>query len=367
MQSGKEAFGQAHGGKAIITDRVRWGLEVTSSITAIVVSYNSAEVLPGCIEGLRNGLPPDQVLVVDNASSDKSVQVARGLGADVIANGVNVGFGAGCNRGAQAAKCDILLFVNPDVRIESVDLRRLNEITTRGPLGLIGPRALLTVDAEHEEPSLRRSLPWPCNVAREALGPILPHEVSGRHLPSPFPSLRTSSRRSWLWGALLLCARAEFLDVGGFDERFFLYYEDQELSRRYARHGLPLRITDAISARHVGGGSSGAPGSPRSISRGASAMSSIELVGIVHGPRTARCAWWLYRGLRRCVSALVWLASRGPLSNRGARKQHELRSTRSAVATLLGDPSSHYLLVKTLARRSHRSTGDLVRPADRAS
>jgi len=363
MQTSQKAFGQNHGSKAIITVRVPWGLEVTSSITAIVVSYNSAEVLPGCIEALREGLAPDQVLVVDNASGDKSVAVAHDLEADVIANRVNVGFGAGCNIGAQEANCELLLFVNPDVRIESVDSTKLSELTSLRPFGLLAPRALLTTDSEHEDPSRRRILPWPCDIVREALGPVLPHEISDRL----FALLARPGKQSWLSGALLFAARHEFLGIGGFDERLFLYYEDQELSRRYARQGIPLTTTDAIAARHVRGGSSNAIGTLRPVPRAASAISSIELAGIMHGTRAARCAWWLYRALSRLAATLVCLASRGPLATRGLRKRDELRGTAYAAVRLLEEPSPHYPLVKMLARRSRWVARARARRGDRGA
>src|SRR5205085_2911540 len=109
---------------------------------------------------------------------------------------------------------------------------------------------------------------------------------------------------------LLLCARTEFLKLGGFDERLFLYYEDQELSRRYVKHGLPLSVTDVVTGQHVRGRSSGAEPRLRRVPTGASAMSSIEFVGINHGPLAGRCAWRLYHGLRRCATIVVKLTRR---------------------------------------------------------
>lgn len=321
-------------------------MDVTLSITAIIVSYNSAAVLPICIEALREHLSPAQLLVVDNASTDTSVAVAREHDADVIVNPVNGGFGVGCNLGARSAKNDLLLFVNPDVRITSVDLAELEELAMRRPLGLVAPRTLLAEDAEHQESSLRKLVPWPFLVAREALGPVLPRKISRRLRAS----LDSPGRRSWLSGALLLSARTEFLALGGFDERLFLYYEDQELSRRYERHGLPISVTDAIAGRHMGGGSSGVRGDPRPVPRAASAMSSIELVGITSGPRAARRAWVLYKCLRRCAAAVVWLMAWGPLSARGTRKLSELHGTQDAIRMLVEGSRFHYPHVKAVTR-----------------
>jgi N-acetylglucosaminyl-diphospho-decaprenol L-rhamnosyltransferase len=313
-------------------------------IAAIIVSYNSATALPECLASLHDCLGPAQVIVVDNASSDASVAIARELDAEVIASDSNLGFGAACNLGALSAEHEILLFVNPDVRVVSVDVARLRELIGRRPFGLLAPRALLV--GEGQEPNLRRVPSWPYSVAREAFGPVLPRELSGRR--GAVHGLRR--RRRWLNGALLLAARSEFLDLGGFDERLFMYYEDQELSRRYARRRLPVWVTDAITARHAVGGSSGAHGDLRPIPSAASAMSSIELVGIVHGPRRARCAWSLYRGLRWCATAVVRLTARGPLSSRSEQKLLELSSTRSAMGILLSESDFHYRLVKEFTR-----------------
>jgi N-acetylglucosaminyl-diphospho-decaprenol L-rhamnosyltransferase len=321
-------------------------ISMTFPITAIIVSHNSVGALPTCLDSLRERLAPDQLLVVDNASTDASVAVADEHGADVIVSRVNGGFGAGCNLGACSARNDLLLFVNPDVCITAVDAVKLSELAGRRPLGLVAPRALLTEDAEHDESTLRKSLPWPCVVAREAIGPVLPREFSrwlSRYLDSP-------GRRAWLSAALILCARDEFLNAGGFDERLFLYYEDQELSRRYERHGLPLSITDAVAGRHVGGGSSADDGLLHPVRRAASAISSIEMVGIRHGPRPAWRAWILYRVLQRCAIAVIWLAARSPLASRSEQKHKELRSTQSAVMTLLAGPAPCYPMVKALAR-----------------
>jgi N-acetylglucosaminyl-diphospho-decaprenol L-rhamnosyltransferase len=321
-------------------------VDVTLPVTAIVVSHNSSSVLPSCIGALAEQLAPEQLLVVDNASTDGSDRVAGQYGAEVIVSPVNQGFGAGCNLGARRASRELLLFLNPDVCVTSVDRVGLQKLIERRPLGLVAPRELLADNAVSYEPGLRRSVPWPCNVAREALGPLVPREISSWLRPSH----ASPGRRSWLSGALLLCARTEFLKVGGFDERLFLYYEDQELSRRYVMHGLPLSVTDVVSGRHLRGGSSGADSGPRRVANGASAMSAIEFVGISHGPLAGRCAWGLYHGLRRCAAVLVKLAGRGPVAARSARKERELCSTQSAAVELLKEDTRHYPLVKALAR-----------------
>jgi GT2 family glycosyltransferase len=316
--------------------------EMPAPITAIIVSYNSDGLLTECVGALREHLKLDQVIVVDNASDDTSVSVARSLGAEVIASRSNLGFGTACNLGARSARNDTVIFLNPDVCITSADTDELHDLATRRPLGLVAPRALAVGDPAHDDLCLRRILPWPLSVAREAVGPMLPRELSSRR----GSSVGLPRAQRWLNGALLIASRGEFAGLGGFDERLFLYYEDMELSRRYVNHGLPIAVTGAITARHALGGSSGSNDAPTAAVSAASAMSSIEVVGIIHGRRSARCAWILYRDARRLATAFLWLTARGPLSARGQRKLREFRSTQVAATALLAESVCHYPLVK---------------------
>jgi GT2 family glycosyltransferase len=317
-------------------------------VAAVIVSHNSASVLESCIESVKRHMGVAQYIVVDNCSTDESVSIARRLGADVIVNQCNAGFGAACNVGARAAAHEVVLFVNPDIRVTSADVRGLNGLLTRRPLGLLGPRSLLAPDDTSGESSLRGAPPWPYQVAREAAGPVLP-----ARLAVPLTSLIDGlAGRAWLSAALLLCARAEFLDVGGFDESFFLYYEDQELSRRYAAHGLPLVVTNAITCRHARGGSSRATDDVRALPRAASALSSVELVGITLGPRSASRAWHLYRALARLALALTWLAARSRPGGRYEGKLRELRATRLQMRALVRQGAPHYPVTKKIARRA---------------
>jgi hypothetical protein len=82
-------------------------------------------------------------------------------------------------------------------------------------------------------------------------------------------------------------------------------------------------------------------------------ISSIELVGIIHGPEVGRRAWALYRRLHGCAIVILKLTAKGPLAGRSLRKREELRSTRSGAVSLLEEDTPHYPLVKFLARESH--------------
>ena len=211
--------------------------DVTPLFTAVIVSHNSAALLVRCVASVRHYLPGAELLVVDNASRDESLAVARALDCDVIANEANLGYGSACNIGARRARRSLLIFLNPDVRITSLDVDGLAALAARRPLGLVAPRKLDREGTRHSEPGLRRSWPWGYNVVREAVGPGVPREIArvGRRLPA------RSGSRPWLAGAALVALRSEFLEVGAFSDRLF------PLLRR---SGAQLPISCAGPASH---------------------------------------------------------------------------------------------------------------------
>ena len=115
---------------------------------------------------------------------------------------------------------------------------------------------------------------------------------------------------------MLLVARDEFLELGGFDPRFFLYYEDRDLSRRYHNANLPVRITKAIRGRHAAGTSSASDGL-RAGPMAWSLLSWIQYIWIHEGERTAwraaRATLTTLRVLRlgaHALASLPWARAR---------------------------------------------------------
>lgn len=211
------------------------------AITAIVVTYDSAQVLPACLDALAGeGVP---ALVVDNASADDSRQVAASRGAQVIANASNEGYGRANTIGASAATTPYILIVNPDLEIQSGAASALLAAAERYPdAGMLAPRIV--------EPSGRVFL-----QPRSLLSP--PHLNRNGEMPIP----TGDACLPFLSGACLLVRREVFLALGGFDQNIFLFYEDDDLCRRMRDAGHSLVHVDAAEARHARGGSS--PPSPR--------------------------------------------------------------------------------------------------------
>ena len=209
---------------------------MTLPVTAVVVAYDSAHVLPACLAALaRDGVP---AVVVDNASGDGSADLAERLGATVVRNARNEGFGRGVNAGVAAAATPYCLITNPDLTYDPGAVAALLEAAARWPdAGILAPRLI--------EPDGRFF--W---QHRSLLAPYLTNPRNVIALPdgdccAPFVS-----------GASMLVSRDRFLDRGGFDPNIFLFYEDDDLCRRVADAGQAIvHVHDAV-ARHVRGGSS---------------------------------------------------------------------------------------------------------------
>ena len=206
-------------------------------ITAVIVAYESAEVLPDCLQALADeGIG---VIVVDNASSDETARIASEAGAHVILNARNEGFGRGMNIGAMAAEgIDYLLLLNPDTLVRRGFRQAMLVAATGYPdAGLIGPR-IIGPEGDVFFPT------------RSLLSPYLQNERRQRWTPegdccAPFLS-----------GACLLVRRDLFLRLGGFDPNIFLFYEDNDLCRRVIDAGQSIVYAHEAIVSHAQGKSS---------------------------------------------------------------------------------------------------------------
>ncbi len=278
-------------------------------ISIVVVTHNSQAIVGACIDSVARWLPDAETLVVDNASTDDSPAVARRHGATVVELPENIGFGRACNVGVHRASNDHVLFLNPDVTVRATDAGGLATLLGTVPFGLVVPAA---TDA-----FLFRERPWFREVLSLTLGPLRPRELSRR---SP---VRSSGRATWASGAALMVRVSEFLGTGGFDPRYFMYFEDRELSWRYRASGLPVRSTSLLAADHMQGGSSEI-GDRRSELLAYSLMGALQYTYAVRGARTAKHAWRLARATQTVTTFSVGVAERALSSARLHRKRVQL-------------------------------------------
>lgn len=251
--------------------------DVLGRVGVVVVAYASAGTLPATLAAL----PKDRlggVVVVDNGSPDDSGEVAQQHGAHVVRQD-NLGFGAGNNRGARELTTELLLFLNPDAVLQPPDLERLvHHLDAHPRCAVVGPRVTSggrPTYASGELPTLagelRPLLPHPLS----ALGPRRRHE----------PGAERTGPVGYVEGACFLVRRDALDLVGGFDEGYFLYWEEAELAQRLRRRGLEVHVCAEATVEHAMGVSTAATehgGSPHLV------RSQVRYLRRWHGERAAR-------------------------------------------------------------------------------
>lgn len=219
--------------------------------SVITVTHNSGDV----ISGMLRSLPPDvEAIVVDNASTDGSPEIAQAARPDAIVVRLpnNQGFGHGCNVGAGVASRDVLIFLNPDGRVIGDALAVLAEHVSEHPRSIYGP-AFLHEDGRPRHDVRRRSQPF--HEALELLPSAKRWTPSRlrRDLPDADPRYTNGGEVDYLQGACLAIDRRLFHQLGGFDEDFFLYSEEETLCNAARMSGGEcIYVPDAV-IEHVGG------------------------------------------------------------------------------------------------------------------
>lgn len=204
-------------------------------VVVVVVAYGPAAQLAGAIGDLTAGY---QVVVVDNSSSEETRTEVKRHGAIYIDPGANVGFAAGVNAALSTlplATIDVLL-LNPDAHIAADQLARLSAL-------LEADAGLACVAPAHGAAERPGDAPtcWPWHTPASAWAQALGLQ-------------RRRARRFFLSGAVLLLRGEALVDVGPFDERFFLYAEDEDWQRRAMQQGWRGRFCPEIRVVHAAGG-----------------------------------------------------------------------------------------------------------------
>jgi GT2 family glycosyltransferase len=224
-------------------------------VSIVVVSFEARSVLERCLSALTDG--GHEVIVVDNASGDGSPDLVRERFPDVrlIEASANIGFGAANNLGIRAATHPLVLLCNSDAWPVGDAIDRLVAVARERPRAAgIGPRL------SDEDRSLQRSVrgfPTVWRLATEYL--FLRKLAPGSRALNAFYGAgfdhRSEREAEFLTGAVLLCRRDVLLEVGGFDERFFMFSEEVDLCYRLRRAGWSVLFTPAAEFVHLGGAS----------------------------------------------------------------------------------------------------------------
>lgn len=204
----------------------------SGTVSVVSVAYNSMAVLPDMAASLPDGV---ELIIVDNGPDDGLRDWAKEAGHRLLVPSENLGFGGGCNLGAKEAQSEFIFFLNPDARVtEGAIEMMLKQATERPDASAFGPQFGVTLQDRYKvRPS---KILWRGFFAKRYTRPEVPTEV---------PSLN---------GAGIFARRAAFEAIGGFDERIFLFFEDDDISLRLSKEQGPLiyvpdaRVLHAIAS-----------------------------------------------------------------------------------------------------------------------
>lgn len=294
-------------------------------VEVIVVTWNSAKVLPGLLESLPDGLSGLRwhLTIADNASADETVAVARtGVPeCGIVQTGRNAGYSAAFNAAlSQVDSYDAVLILNPDIRLTPGSVARLYEgLRDSGGIGITVPT--ICDERGHLAHSLRRAPTLGRAVGQAVLGnranryPALGETVLD---PAAYEAPTTVD---WATGAVMLMSAECLAACGEWDESFFLYSEETDYALRAKDSGFRTQLVPEARAVHLGGESRVSPPLWALLT-----VNRVRLYRKRHGPVTSAgywCAVFLGEAVRaalghprsrRAVAALVhpggrWMAS----------------------------------------------------------
>lgn len=235
----------------------------TPDVTAVVVTYQSVEVIGGLLDSLEQGCAgvTARLVVVDNGSSDGTVEAVRAKAphAVVLDTRCNLGYAAGLNKGVAtlpAARGYLLL--NPDVRLQEGCVRRLLAAMERTGAGMVVPRLDdakgCLIASQRREPTIVRALA-DLFLGAERAGRLgrLGEVVTDRD------AYDREQDTDWAEGSVQLVSAACWSEVGPWDESFFLYSEETEFALRAGDAGWRCRYVPDARAVHLEGGSAHTP------------------------------------------------------------------------------------------------------------
>lgn len=234
------------------------------SVAVVVVTFRSAPLLPDLFRSLpaaMAGIPDYEVVIVDNASGDDTLAVARECapGARVVALDANRGYAAGVNAGIKAAGAhDAVLILNPDIRLHPGSGPALLRTLQQPAVGIAVPRIV------GEDNQLQHSLHRRPSVLRAWAEALIGGKLAGR-IPLlgetivDSASYQRPTRAAWASGAAMMvstvCSRA----VGDWNEAYFLYSEETDFCLRAGDAGFRTQLAPAAEVVHIGGEMSSSP------------------------------------------------------------------------------------------------------------
>jgi N-acetylglucosaminyl-diphospho-decaprenol L-rhamnosyltransferase len=261
--------------------------DVATDVAAVIVDFHAGQALDDCVDSLHlNGVT--DIVVVENGEEGSTLPSLSGQHVVLVVPKLNLGYGRGVNRGVAAApERRYLLVSNPDVVVHDGAVAALVAFLDAHPnVAIVGPQILRPDGSVY--PS-QRVFPnfWLAGL-HALLAPLWPGNPFTRRYRSP----RKDGSVDWVSGAFFLARRDLFEEVGGFDERYFMFAEDMALCWQMRAHGHDIAATSDALVTHIEG-----------VSR---ARASREML-IAHHRGAMRFEWQTASGWRRLLAPIATL------------------------------------------------------------
>jgi GT2 family glycosyltransferase len=228
--------------------------------SVILVSYNTRDILKACLDSLYKNIGDRniEVVVVDNASRDASAEMVATHFPTIklVRSPTNLGFAAANNLGFGFANGHYLILLNPDTLLEPNALSiALKHMDANPKVGMAGG---LLIDRDGTQQPSARQFPSLLNelLVLSGLAARFPKSAFFGRFDRTWADPLKAAEVDWVPGAFTMIRQDALKSVGGFDERFFLYYEEVDLCRRFKNHGWKILYWPDIVVIHWGGESS---------------------------------------------------------------------------------------------------------------
>lgn len=215
-------------------------------ITLQIVNYNSREYLGACFNSIGKALLPGkelQVILINNDTEPlDALEIKKNTAfeVEVVEVGKNLGFGKAHNLGFKKAKGELVLFLNPDTRVSENAIVELAEILEKNPdVGITGPLLVGdggTIENEH------------CGAKKTPFS-IIKAKIVRRK----FSRFSEATKVEWLSGGAMMVRKDLFSELGGFDENYFMYYEDVDFCLRARGRNVRVIVNPRAKVFHSGG------------------------------------------------------------------------------------------------------------------
>ncbi len=251
-------------------------------LSIIIVNWNTGALLRDCVESVyRETKRPSEVIIVDNASSDESIPLVEKEFRDavIIKNSKNLGFAKGNNIGVEAACGKYVILLNPDTKVLDGALDKLcSFMESEGEgIGAAGP-VLLNKDGSFQPqqgsrfPTLGTAFAQYFFLSRLfGLPGIFMNRLPGK-----------GAKADWLCGACLASPRSIYKEMGGLDEKYFMYAEDMDFCYRLKEKGYRTAFCPGASIMHI---------SKQSTSKQGEEISKFQVESLKEFFRTKNPAW----------------------------------------------------------------------------